>query len=119
MKVTHTTDGDITIVELLVQDLDLGVVGEIKTELEPVFDQGGRLIVDLKEVEFMDSSGAGLMVWLRRNAQAAGWELVLCNLSNQVRLVLDSLNFSRIFVIAGDREEAQIIDPTPRDPNPS
>jgi anti-anti-sigma factor len=119
MKVRHTTDGDITIVELLVQDLDVGVVGEIKTELEPVFGQGGRLIVDLKEVEFLDSSGAGLMVWLRRNAQAAGWELVLCNLSNQVRLVFDSLQFNRLFVIAGNREEAKLIDPTPNDPKRS
>ena len=113
MKVTHATDGDITTVELRVRDLDVGVVGEIKTELEPIFGQGSRLIVDLGEVEFMDSSGAGLMVWLRRNAQAAGWELVLCNLSNQVRLVLDTLNFSRIFVIVGDREEARLIDPKP------
>jgi len=112
MRVAHSTDGDITVVELQVQDLDVGVVGEVKIGLGPALGQGSRLIVDLEEVKFMDSSGAGLMVWLRRQAHAAGSELVLCGLSQQVRLVLDSLQFSRIFVIAGNREEAKLIDPT-------
>lgn len=119
MRVAHTTDGDITIAELRVQDLDVGVVGDIKTELEPALGEGGRLIIDLEEVEFMDSSGAGLLVWLRRRTLAAGSQLVLCGLSQQMRLVLDSLNFSRIFVIAENRDEAKTVDPTPRDPNRS
>lgn len=111
MRVTYATDGDITTVELRVKDLDVGVVGQIKTDLESIFGQGSRLIVDLEEVEFMDSSGAGLLVWLWRRLRASESELVICGLSQQVRVVLDSLNFSRLFTIAEDCNQGAGTDP--------
>ena len=112
MRVNHRTDGETTLIELHVQDLDIGIVGDIKAQLESILGTDSRVILDLEDVEFMDSSGAGLLVWLRRRLQAASSELVLCGLSPQVHLVLESLQFSRIFVITGNREEAKLIDPT-------
>ena len=65
MKVTHTTDGGITIVELLVQDLDVGVVGEIKTELDGYVSEVDAVVADqLPELERLlkDSGVSYVMV---------------------------------------------------------
>ena len=105
MKIHHASDGENTTIKLRAYDLDVGVVGEIKAELETAIGQPTRLILDLEEVEFMDSSGAGLLVWLWRRLRASQSEFVICSLSPQVRLVLDSLNFSRLFTIAEDCEQ--------------
>lgn len=110
-KVTHTNDGTNTIIELRVRDLDVGAVAEIKTELESAIGKAPRLILDLEEVEFIDSSGAGLLVWLWRRLRASESELVICGLSQQVRVVLDSLNFSRLFTIAEDCNQGAGTDP--------
>jgi len=106
MIIEYETDRDCTVVEFRARFLDVGIVGDTKTELQPALSEGGRLIVDLEGIDFMDSSGAGLLLWLRRQTQASESQLVLCGLSDQVRLVLDSLNFSRIFTIAGNRADA-------------
>ena len=111
MKIHRASDGENTTIKLRIHDLDVGVVGEIKAELETAIGLPTRLILDLEEVEFMDSSGAGLLVWLWRRLGASQSELVLCGLSSQVRMVLDSLNFSRLFTIAEDCEQAVRRDP--------
>ena len=111
MKIHRASDGENTTIKLLVRDLDVGVIGEIKAELETAIGKPPRLILDLGEVEFMDSSGAGLLVWLWRRLRASQSEFVLCGLSPQVRMVLDSLNFSRLFTFAEDCEPSAGTDP--------
>ena len=111
MKIHHASDGENTTISLRVQDLDVGVVGEIKAELETAIGHSTCLILDLEEVEFMDSSGAGLLVWLWRRLRANQSDFVLCGLSSQVKMVLDSLNFSRLFTIAEDSEQGAGSDP--------
>ena len=106
MKITYAPDGDGTVVEIQVPDLDVGIVGEIKTELKPALGEAKRVIIDLEKVRFIDSSGAGLLLWIWRQTQASGSQLVLCGLSDQVRLVLDCLKMTRIFTIARNQADA-------------
>jgi anti-sigma B factor antagonist len=60
-----------------------------------VFDGGGApdpprdsLVLDLRQLTFMDSSGLGVLVSLRERARSGGWSLVLSAPQPSVALVL-------------------------------
>jgi anti-anti-sigma factor len=46
------------------------------------------LVLDLRELSFLDSSGLGAMVELYRRAQAEGWSLVLAAPQQAVAMIL-------------------------------
>lgn len=83
-----------------IAELDMVAVPELKEALADRLLPGMDVVVDLGRVEFIDSSGAGALLWLRRRAIEVGSDVVLCRLSSQVQQVLDSLRFSRLFKVA-------------------
>jgi anti-anti-sigma factor len=95
----EVTRDDTAIRIALFGELDISTVGELKAAL-PSPEPGEVLIVDLRELEFMDSSGIGILFRLDVAARADGWTLIvvrgspavqrmldLCNLGERVRLV--------------------------------
>ena len=40
--------------------------GKMKVELKPLISQGGRIVVDLGDVNYLDSAGLGALVGLKR-----------------------------------------------------
>lgn len=55
------------------------------------------LILDLRQVNFIDSSGLGLLLLLREQAMAAGKSIILANCSPEVMKVLSITQFHRLF----------------------
>jgi len=47
--------------------------GELKEAIKPLMAQGGRIIVDLGEVDYLDSSGLGTVVSLKVSAIKQGY----------------------------------------------
>ena len=66
-----------------------------------------RLILDLTEVGYMDSSGVGTIVEAKRHADRQGGRVVLANLQARVRSVLEITQLDRFFVIAASLEAAR------------
>jgi anti-anti-sigma factor len=58
-----------------------------------------ELEVDLAEVDYLDSSGLGMLLMLREKAQAANKTVSLRNCRGAVRQVLDIANFAKLFTI--------------------
>ena len=49
--------------------------GELKEAIKPLIAQGGRIIVDLGEVDYLDSSGPGTAVSLKISAIKQGYRM--------------------------------------------
>ena len=64
------------------------------------------VILDLKDVDFIDSSGLGLMVSLYRKRKEASADVVLCNLSAQARSLFELTRMHRVFTIHETQEAA-------------
>jgi anti-sigma B factor antagonist len=61
----------------------------LKETVKPLIDQGGRIIVDLGEVSYVDSMGLGTLVGLKASAIAHGYCSIEFNhLSDRVQQLL-------------------------------
>ncbi len=66
----------------------------------------GPVLVDLSQVPYMDSSGVGTMVYLKRAGDRAGREVVLIGLQPRVRSVFEITHLDRFFRMANDVGDA-------------
>ena len=68
-----------TIHARVIGEIDLSTVAMVERRIDAALDESAatRLVVDLRELAFMDSTGLRLLVSLRRNAEPRGYELVL------------------------------------------
>lgn len=80
--------------------LDANNSEELKAELRRFFDGGTKdLILDLKEVLFIDSSGLGVLVSGYKNASILHGSLKLSNLQSQVKSMFELTRLHRVFDI--------------------
>ncbi len=70
-------------------ELDLAAAGSLEEELDRVLEAGPPVIVvDLKELDFIDSTGLSVLVRAHQRAQESGLELGLVNPGTQVERLL-------------------------------
>ncbi len=106
MMATTEKSGDVTVVRIAVDTLDSSNEKRFKKEVIPILEPNSKVILDMSEVEFIDSSGLGVVLSCYRHVNAAGGDLRLCCLSEQVRTLFELVRMHRIFDIYGTREEA-------------
>ncbi len=75
--------------------------------LELLEDRPARLIIDLVGVTYMDSSGVGTLVEIKRRVEQAGGKLVLIGMQQRVRSVFEITRLDRFFTIAASADEAR------------
>lgn len=63
------------------------------------------IIIDFKNVSFMDSSGLGALVLSLKTVRAAGAKLFLCSVNDQVMTLLQLTDMDKILKIFESREE--------------
>ncbi len=97
---------DIAIVTIPGKSLDSGNSREFKAEIAPVLEAHRKLVFDLSQLSFVDSSGLGAILSCLRQANAGGGDLKLCGLSKPVRALFELVRMHRIFDILNSREEA-------------
>lgn len=65
-----------------------------------------RLVADLADVPFMDSSGLGALIGGLKSARQAGGDLRIASAGEQLRMVLRLTNMERVFTPHERPEEA-------------
>lgn len=99
MKVDTRKIGEVTLVKPLCNRLDAAAVVQFKDAMRAALaDCTGRIILDMGQVSFLDSSGLGAIVGIRKHA-AYGQRLELANLSPAVQKVFTLTRMSAIFAI--------------------
>jgi len=87
--------------------IDLISSAELKQRFAEAVEQGRpRLIVDLGDVSFIDSSGLGALISGLKAARAAGGYLRIARPNDQARLILELTTLHRVLPPYGSIEEA-------------
>lgn len=96
---TERTEG-ITVLFVREDRLDANNSEELKVELRRLFESGTKdLVIDLKEILFIDSSGLGVLVSGYKNASILHGSLKLSNLQSQVKSMFELTRLHRVFDI--------------------
>lgn len=103
---TELTDG-ITVLFIKEDRLDANNSEELKAELHRFFGAGTKdLVIDLKEIQFIDSSGLGVLVSGYKNASTLHGTLKLSNLQSQVKSMFELTRLHRVFDIFSTVDDA-------------
>jgi anti-sigma B factor antagonist len=97
---------DVKILAMSGDRLNAGNAEEFKTTVTPHLGQGGKVVLDISRLVFVDSSGLGaILSCLRKLTQAKG-DLKLCGMSKQVRLLFELVRMHRIVDVYNTSKEA-------------
>jgi len=88
-------------------DLDLTTAIRLREQaVQVVTDGQPRLILDLQEVDFVDSTGLGVIVGLLKRTRGQGGDLRLVSTRPSLRKVLELTDLDRALPLARTVEEA-------------
>jgi anti-sigma B factor antagonist len=80
----------------------------LKSTIKPLFAQNKIVVVDLTEVDYMDSSGLGTIVGLHVSAKSAKSQLKLINLNQRIK---ELFSLTRLTELLEQSQEAQTFYP--------
>lgn len=97
MRISLDTPSDGVAVLHLEGRLDLVSAATVKSEILRAVEQGrARVVIDLKGVSFVDSSGLGALIGGLRAARTAGGDLRIANPGPQARMILELTTLDRV-----------------------
>jgi anti-anti-sigma factor len=98
--------GNIDIVSFSVNKINALITEEIKEQVIRIFDQQNtKLIVDLKGVEYIDSSGFGCLLSISRESKNSYGMMKLACPEPSVRSLIETLHLQSIFEIHSNLED--------------
>jgi anti-sigma B factor antagonist len=109
MQIEVVNDNGTTIVRPTGDRLDIEVAAQFRSKLLSLIDEGNRqLVVDLKDVSFIDSSGLGALVsalkTLKRSSIAG--DVRLARVQAPVVSLLEVIRLNRVFTSYASVEQA-------------
>lgn len=106
MVLTHRNTDGIDIVALAGR-LVMADVPQVRQRLLAVVEQGqGKLVLDLADVGFMDSSGLSVLVSVFKAARLKNGDVVLLHLNPTVRSLIELTRLHQVFSIFDDETAA-------------
>jgi anti-sigma B factor antagonist len=98
---------DVTILELPGRALDASNSPDFKAATLNLLEPGARLVIDMGNLDFVDSTGLGALVSCLRKAHGSQGEIKLCRLTKPVRALFELVRMHRVFEIFNNAEDAQ------------
>lgn len=103
MDITVTTENGVAVAE---------ISGEIDGKSAPAFQekilqlvsQGGKVLLDLRQVPFMSSAGLRVMLLTYRESTAKSAKMVLVGMRDEIRASMSATGFIRFFTVCDTRE---------------
>jgi len=106
MMLEQRQDGSLMIVKPLERRLDAESSRYFKEQMAEIIKEGrSRILLNLSEVQFIDSSGLGTLLSLMRQLGEQG-TLVLCGIAENVMSLLRLTRLNRVFQIYEDEAAA-------------
>jgi len=107
MNLKTEKKNDIMVINVKEERLDAHNSGDLKNEMQKLFTEGNKnILVDLKDVRFIDSSGLGALVSGFKNAISHQGNLKLSSLQPQVKSMFELTRLHRVFEIFASTSEA-------------
>ncbi|GAB4339522.1 MAG: STAS domain-containing protein [Calditrichia bacterium] len=106
LAITHTAG--VSLLKVLEKKIDMTDTVDLKEKIFLEIANGNaRIVLDLSNVEEIDSSGLGALLFGKRQANAAKGDLVLLNANKKIKTILRIAQLSHVFVTF-DKPEAAI-----------
>lgn len=102
------TQKDQILLVKLTGDLILSCTNELKDKVKAAIEahQNFNVVVDLNEVEFIDSSGLGVLIaWFKHTNQGQG-NIIFSNMSEYVKKIVHLSKLDKIFTLTDSMDEA-------------
>jgi anti-sigma B factor antagonist len=107
MNIKTEANGRVMVLMVREERIDAHNSDELKVEINRLFESGTKdLLVDLKEVRFIDSSGLGVLVSGFKNAATHQGSIKLCSLQTQLKSMFELTRLHRVFDIYQTVDEA-------------
>lgn len=99
------------IVLMPIGDIDLSRSPDLLAEITAISKQHPqRLIVDLAEVDYMDSSGVAVLVLAYKLLTGGGSRLILCGMKDKVRAIFEIARLDTVLTIVSDTATARTLE---------
>ena len=105
MEISLEQVGDVMVALAHTTYLDASNAEEFKHDLGPMLDENDRVLLDLGEIQFMDSTGLGAILACLRRTGARNGTIKLFGVLPTVRPVFQMSRMSRIVDILETRED--------------
>lgn len=86
--------------------LDAGNVGTFKQLIQPYLDENQVVLVDMSQLDFVDSSGLGSLLSCLRAMNNKGGKLKLIGMTKPVHSLFELVRMNRIFSIYENKQAA-------------
>ncbi|MDJ0715180.1 MAG: STAS domain-containing protein [Prochloraceae cyanobacterium] len=79
---------------------------EFRQQIDKIVQEGAKIIlIDFKDVTFMDSSGLGALVLSLKTVRSAEARLFICCLNDRIKILFELTSMDKVFEIFSSREE--------------
>jgi anti-sigma B factor antagonist len=88
-------------------EIDLFTAPELKQVLTEAIEQGKRrVVVDLSETSFLDSTALGVLIGAVKRLRSNGGALAIVNVDRNIAKTFEITGLDQIFTLLGSRDEA-------------
>jgi anti-sigma B factor antagonist len=88
-------------------DVDMARSPALRAKLtESIKAMPPRLVMDLSDVPYMDSSGLATLIEALQTTRKSRIKFIMCNLSPRVRSILEIARLTTVFTVVDSREQA-------------
>ena len=106
MIISHSTNQDVDIVTIGGR-LVMADAAEARSSFNKIIaDNAKKLVVDLSEITFIDTSGLSVLISAYKMVRAKGGRMVLCGIPANVRMLLELTRLNEIFELFASTEAA-------------
>lgn len=106
MDLETKNSSDITTVKPLSKSIDVTVSNYFKSRVIDLVNQGNTLfLIDLSQVNFIDSSGLGALISILKNVTYNHGHVALCSIQNPVINMFNLTRMNLVFKIFANEKE--------------
>ena len=106
MESTIERIGDVAVIQINYEALDASSTNDFKQDVEPIIQDGANVVLDLTQVEYIDSAGLGAIVSSLKRLRTAGGDIRVTGLSKSVRALFELVRMHKLLDVFNDRDEA-------------
>lgn len=105
MNLPVETVGDVAVATIPLESLDADNSKEFKRAMAAILENHDKVLLDLRQLQFVDSSGLGAILSSLRTLTAKNGDLKLYGVTKKVRALFELVRMHRLFEIFNTREE--------------
>jgi len=105
MKIFKDLDDGICLMSISGR-IDSNYSGDLESSLNKAINEHSRIIMDLKDTEYISSSGVRVLLAGKKMLGEKNGEMILTSLQPVVRDVFEIAGLARLFLIKKNREDA-------------